>query len=100
MQLPEPPPHFRRPPPQVHAPPVHTCPIAVQSVPVPLPGDPSQSPAAPQWVASVAGTTQAPLQLIWPEGHETTHEEPLQTLPVNAQLVPALAPMQVVEAPQ
>jgi hypothetical protein len=48
----------------------------------------------------VDGTTQAPLQLIWPEGHETTHEEPLQTLPVNAQLVPALTPMQVVEAPQ
>jgi hypothetical protein len=79
---------------------VHTCPIDVQSVPVPLPGVPSQRPAAPQWVASVAGTTQVPLQLIWPEGHWTTHEEALQNWPVNAQLVPTVPPVHAPEAPQ
>jgi hypothetical protein len=66
---------------------LQTLPLAhtVPAVPLPLP----QPAVAPQWVRSVAGSTQTPPQLTWPLGHETEQVPALQTLPL-AQLVPAL----------
>jgi hypothetical protein len=90
------------PPGQAHVPLVHTASVptlALQSAPVVPPPVPHK-PVAPQCVSSVAGSMQTPPQLTCVPGQVTAHEEPTQTLPVDAQLVPAVPPLHAPVAPQ
>jgi hypothetical protein len=67
---------------------LHTCPLA-QLVP-PLPTPPTPHPVvAPQWIGSVVGSTQTPLQFTCDPGHDTEHVPALHTSPL-AQSTPAL----------
>jgi hypothetical protein len=67
---------------------LHTWPLA-QLLPA-LPAPPTPQPAvAPQWIGSVIGSTQTPLQFTCVPGHDTEHVPALQTCPA-AQLTPPL----------
>jgi hypothetical protein len=48
-----------------------------------------QPVVAPQWIGSVVGSTQTPLQLTCEPGHDTEQVPALQTWPL-AQLIPVM----------
>jgi hypothetical protein len=85
-----------------HMPALHTWPVAHAVPEVPASAAP-QPAVAPQWVGSVSGLMQMPLQLISPVGHERAHMPPLQTWPFThcvPRLLPASSTPQPGVAPQ
>ena len=73
-----------------HVPELQTWPLA-QVVPA-LPPVTPHPVVAPQWVGSVLGVTQAPLQFTSVPGQETEHVPELQTWPLT-HVLPALPPV-------
>jgi hypothetical protein len=78
-----------------HTPFAHTWPVA-QAVPA---LEPEQAPLAPQWVASVRGSTHALPQTSRPDWQVSAHAPFVHTWP-TVHAVPALAPEQSPLAPQ